>query len=229
MSDRATDLKTSHLGEGLQRSLMDLGNLDAEASQALIQKWEDEQKPIADVYEDLQGLAGDRLLVDKSPTYGMQLDTLKRTESLFENAKFIHLVRHPYAMIDSFVNLRMEKLIGMAEVNPHQVAEEIWTRSNQNILAFGQTVGDRYHQVSYETLVQNPQATLESICEFLEIPFEPEVLNPYAGDRLTDGVFQQSMSVGDPNFQQHSQVDPQLAHRWQQVKLPIHSRLRPLL
>ena len=41
---------------------------------------------------------------------------------------------------------------------------------------------------------------MEGLCEFLQIPFEDNLLQPYEGKRMTDGIHAQSMPIGDPNF-----------------------------
>ena len=222
MAERAKELSLSHLGEGLQRVLMDLKGLGARASQTLIQDLVNRALPVQQVYAMLQDLAGSRLLVDKSPTYAMSLETLGRAEELFEGAKYIHLVRHPYAAIDSFVRLRMDKLVGKGDANPYQVAETIWAKSNQNILEFCRRLGtpDRHHLVYYEDLVREPGPVMRQLCQFMEIPFESAVLKPYEGDRMTDGIHRQSASVGDPNFLKYNRIEQALGDAWQKVRLP---------
>ncbi|MEB3358629.1 MAG: hybrid fatty acyl-AMP ligase/type I polyketide synthase [Synechococcales bacterium] len=220
MGDRHHHLGQSHLGEGLQRSLMALKGLDAAASEAVVQDWVNRNLAIADVYAMLQDFAGDRLVVDKSPTYAMNPDVLHHAEAIFAGAKYVHLVRHPYAVIESFVRMRMDKLLGAAAANPYALAETIWAQSNQNILTFGEGLGTRYHPVRYEDLVREPQKILAQICDFLEIPFDPSLLDPYQGDRLTDGIHAKSLAVGDPNFQQHHQIEPDLADAWRTLELP---------
>ncbi|MGB7414874.1 MAG: alpha/beta fold hydrolase, partial [Thermosynechococcaceae cyanobacterium] len=221
MAERAKDLSLSNLGEGLQKVLMDLKGLGLKASQSLIQDLVQRSLPIQNVYAMLQDLAGSRLLIDKSPTYAMSLETLGRAEEIFTDAKYIHLVRHPYAMIESFVRMRMDKLIGSGDSNPYRVAEKIWTRSNQNVLQFAQTLGsDRHHLVHYEDLVNEPQKVMRSICTFLGVPFDPSVLQPYEGQRMTDGLHQQSLSLGDPNFLKHNRVEKALGDAWRRIRLP---------
>ncbi|MGF1495533.1 MAG: alpha/beta fold hydrolase [Elainellaceae cyanobacterium] len=221
MGDRHHHLGQSHLGEGLQRSLMALKGLDAAASEAMVQDWVERDVAIADVYALLQDLAGDRLLVDKSPTYAMNQDVLRHAEAIFADAKYVHLVRHPYPVVESFVRMRMDKLLGTAAANPYALAETIWTESNRNILDFAAGLDPRrYHRVCYEDLVRQPQEVLAATCDFLEIPFDPSLLSPYQGDRLTDGVHAKSLAVGDPNFQQHHQIEPDLADTWRTLDLP---------
>ncbi|MBV5260703.1 alpha/beta fold hydrolase [Synechococcus moorigangaii CMS01] len=221
MGDRQAELGLSHLGEGLQRALMDLENLSATESQQKVDQWVTENTSIAEIYAYLQQQAGNRLLIDKSPSYGSDRHILEHSEILFDNAKYIHLVRHPYAVIESFTRLRMDKLLGAEKQNPHGLAESIWAASNRNILGLGKTINaDQYLQVIYEDLVRDPRAVLTQICEFLGVDFNEALLDPYGGDRLTDGLHRQSMGVGDPNFLQHKGIDPHLAEKWRSIQLP---------
>lgn len=222
MRERQKELEASHLGEGLIRTLMDLKGISAEASQSLVNQWVEDNLSIAELYQILQNLGGDRLLVDKSPTYGMAKSTLLHAEILFSQAKYIHLVRHPYSVIESFARMRMDKLLSLNHANAYETAESIWWQSNHNIMEFLSEVNpDKVCQVFYEDLVTNPKAVMQTICQFLDVPFHESVLNPYEGDRMTEGVHSQSMSVGDPNFKTRKQIDPKLAQNWRQIQLPI--------
>jgi acyl transferase domain-containing protein/acyl-CoA synthetase (AMP-forming)/AMP-acid ligase II/pimeloyl-ACP methyl ester carboxylesterase/acyl carrier protein len=221
MAQRNEDLGVSQLGLGLQRAFMELKQIDATESQQLIDRLVTENLSIQDVYAMLQQLAGDRILVDKSPTYANNRETLERGEQLFKDAKYIHLVRHPYAVIESFARMRMDKLVGSVNSNPYQLGESIWNNSNQNTLEFFETIDPhRHHLVQYEELVTDPQKIMEGICEFLHIDFSPALLTPYQGDRMTDGIHDRSMSVGDPNFLKRDRIDAQLAQTWREIKLP---------
>ncbi|HEY9735750.1 MAG TPA: SDR family NAD(P)-dependent oxidoreductase, partial [Trichocoleus sp.] len=189
LGERHTALGGSYLEEGLQRALMELMQLDADAAQGLLAEWMDRNAPIQAIYDKLQQLAGNRLLVDKSPTYSLSLAALQRAEQLFENAKFIHLVRHPYAVIDSFAKNRMHKIFNLEPENPYRLAEQVWDVSNRNIQTFLQTVDpQRQHVLRYEDLVSSPEDAMRRLCTFLELPFDPAVLTPYEGKRMTDGV-----------------------------------------
>ena len=221
MQQRQEELGISHLGEGLQRAFMELKGIDAQASQELVDNIIQENLSVEEVYQMLQKLAGDRLLVDKSPTYANSRETLERAEEIFSNAKYIHLVRHPYAVIESFARMRMDKLIGAKNSHPYQLAESIWTNSNQNVLDLQQIIdSDRLLLVQYEELVTQPRQVMERVCDFLAIPFDEAVLQPYQGDRMTDGVHSNSMSLGDPNFLNHQTIDAQLGEAWREIKLP---------
>ena len=90
MAEREQELGVSQLGEGLKRALMALKNIDADQSQKLVQQLIRENRSVAEVYQQLQQLAGDRLLIDKSPTYASNRDTLDKAEAIFDGAKYIH-------------------------------------------------------------------------------------------------------------------------------------------
>ncbi|MEL6494606.1 MAG: type I polyketide synthase [Cyanobacteria bacterium J06623_7] len=223
MTAREEELGVSQLGEGLKRTLMALKNIDVAASNEIVEELIANNATVKEVYQQLQQLAGDRLLIDKSPTYASNRETLERAETMFAGAKYIHLVRHPYAAIESFARMRMDKLVSSGDADPYQLAELIWRDSNQNILSLAEDIDpERYRLVYYEDLVRRPQQVLSSICQFLEVPFDRAVLTPYQGERMTDGVRDNAMSLGDPNFLQHRTIDAQLADTWKAIELPNH-------
>lgn len=169
----------------------------------------------------MQALAGSRLVVDKSPMYARDLAILDRAEELFEGARYLCLVRHPYAVIESFVRKRMGKLVGAGDADPHALAERVWLESNTHLLAFSRRVPhDRAHWIRYEDLVRDPARVMRHACDFLRIAFDPALLSPYAGNRMTDGVHPQSVAIGDPDFLEHTGIEGQLAERWRDVRLP---------
>ncbi len=136
MVEREEELGVSQLGEGLKRAFMALKDISAEESQFLVEGLIEENLSVAQVYQMLQQLAGERLLLDKSPTYASNRETLDKAESIFDSAKYIHLVRHPYSVIESFTRMRMDKLVGSGDSDPYEMAELIWRNSNQNIINF---------------------------------------------------------------------------------------------
>jgi acyl transferase domain-containing protein/SAM-dependent methyltransferase/aryl carrier-like protein/dienelactone hydrolase len=220
MGERQQGLGLTYMGEGLQRSLMELRSLDATAARALVEKLIQEDTPIGEVYGLLQEAAGGRLLVDKTPTYASSLETLQRAEELFDRPRYIFLTRHPYAVIESFTRMRMDKLVDAGKADPLTVAEAVWATTNGNVLHFFEDVeGDRCFRLAYEDLVCDPTAEMTRLCSFLGIPFDPAVLTPYEGRRMTDGVHAQSLGLNDPNFLQHDRIDTSLGEAWKTVRL----------
>src|SRR5262249_31497398 len=106
MKERREKLGSSYLTEGLQRALIELGGLDAAESKREVERLEKEDASVQSVYELLQGKSAPRKLIDKSPTYASDFGALQRAEMMFQGAKYIHLVRHPYSVIESFVRMR---------------------------------------------------------------------------------------------------------------------------
>jgi hypothetical protein len=211
------------LWNGLQETLMALLQINADESAALIDEMEDEDLWIYEVYAFLQSHLGDRTLVDKSPDYGRRLKTLQRAETIFRGAKYIHLIRHPYAVIESCVknlpNIFGEKLGGKPG-NPYDLAEEGWRLNHQNILTFAtQLQPEQYHALYYEELVRQPEQEMRRLCQFLEIPFTSNLINPYEGQRMTKGVDSDS-SIGDPKFITFNTINPSRAEAWRQIRLP---------
>jgi myxalamid-type polyketide synthase MxaE and MxaD len=221
MQERDEELGLTYLGEGLQRAFMSLMQVDAEESAALIQDLTSRNASVQEVYAKLQDLAGPRLLIDKSPSYGASSATLERAEALFEGNKYIHLVRHPYAMIESAVRIRLHKLLSAGEVDPYAFAEQIWTLINGNVLDFIRQIdAQRGLLVRYEDLVSQPTSVTQHVCEFLGIPFDQALVKPYEGKRMTDGVHGVSWGVGDPNFLKRDRIESALGDAWRDIVLP---------
>lgn len=215
------ELDRSYLQEGLQRAIMELRQCDAAASQEILQSWIAEDLPIQEVYARLQEMAAPRLLVDKSPSYAGDIGVLRRAKTFFPEAKYVCLVRHPYAAIESFVRNRMHKLMGVGSGDQFELAERVWVEANQNMLDFLREVDPhRHHTVRYEDLARHPKQTTDGICAFLGIPPDPAVLHPYEGQRMTDGVHGRSLAIGDPNFLNHDRIEADLADVWKKIILP---------
>ena len=207
--------------QGLQWTLSELMGVDGDTAKAFMDDLIADNTPIEDVYDKLQHLVQPRVLIDKSPSYGMSLTTLRRAEDLFSGAKYVHLVRHPYSMIESFVRIRLDRLFapviyGTEDVDPHVVAEKVWVTCNGNVRALLEQVDPaRHHTIRYEDLVSNPEQTMRRLCDFLEIPFDRSVIQPYDDkrERMITGI-------GDPNILQHDNVDAQLGEVWRKIRLP---------
>ncbi len=205
----------SFLGEGLPRALVELKSCPPGEAVGLVNSWIEERRTTPEVYRSLASLAGGRLVIDKSPSYGENLDALKRSRIWFPDAKYILLVRHPLAVMESFVRNRFDKLLQRPGTDPWNAAEEVWLRTNRNLVAFRESLPpDRWVEVRYEDLVAAPQVIATRLCEFLGVPFEAALLKPYDGQRMTDGLHSVSISIGDPNFQSHQEIDPALSEGW---------------
>jgi hypothetical protein len=120
-------------------------------------------------------------------------------------------------MIRSFESARLDQIFIRNDHNyaSRQLAELIWVVCQQNILEFlGNVPATRRMQITFEELTQSPEKTLEEICSFLKLDFEPAMAEPYRGDRMTTGLHSGSRMLGDVRFYEHKRVEPGVADAW---------------
>jgi hypothetical protein len=109
--------------------------------------------------------SGKSLLVEKTPSNVFAVDRLK---TCWPDARFIYLLRHPLASAQSWHE-------SDPETRPMSLA-------TQHVLKYTKAVEDarRTHPglvVRYEDLIAEPEAETRRICEFLEVPWEADMLD----------------------------------------------------
>ena len=197
---------------GLKETLAQLERLTPEQAQRRTEQLEADDVAIQKVYRLLQDLIEGRLLVDKSPSYAMCPAWLLRAEHMFEGAKYLHLIRHPYAVIESFVRMRFHGHLignhfGTWDDNPWLYAEKGWAVAHRNTLKFFQDIDPNRHcQVYFEDLVSQPGSVMKQVCDFLNVPFDDRVLAPNESEPLTE--------PGDAYLRSRGRIDPLLATAW---------------
>jgi amino acid adenylation domain-containing protein len=223
LAERREELtgKYSFWLEGTIRALMEIKGCGMEEARAVMEECEEQNLSVPQFYGLLQAWIGNRRLVDKTPSYALDQQVLQRAERTFEGALYVHLLRHPYGMIRSFEEAKLEQVFFRHEhpFTRRELAELIWLISQQNILNFLKDVpAERQHQLRFEELVNNPQETLEKLCAFLGLKFQPEMVEPYKHKekRMTDGIHPLSRMLGDVKFHQHSAIDARVAERWKE-------------
>lgn len=150
-------------------------------------RWRSWETPIADVraqiggraripyteaveaaYETFARARGKSRFGDKTPRYIEELPLLAR---LWPRAKFVHLVRDGREVALSF---------GDVPFGPKTVARAaaLWNERVVHGMESGRPLGpDRYREMHYEDLVENPREEVESLCRFLEVDFDPVMLD----------------------------------------------------
>ncbi|HEX3126564.1 MAG TPA: amino acid adenylation domain-containing protein, partial [Thermoanaerobaculia bacterium] len=211
--------------EGLVRAVMEIRGCGPDEAAAVTEGWERDGWPVQRAYRQLQEWLGDRILVDKTPSYAFNPGVLRRAEAGFDGALYVHLVRHPGGMIRSFDEAKLDRIFFR---RPHpftrrELAELLWLISQENILRFLEDIPEeRRHAVRFEDLLRDPEPVLRGLCNFLGLDFEPAMLRPYDGRRMTDGLRAESRMLGDVKFHTHSGIDAGVAERWRE-ELPEES------
>ncbi|MGB0931362.1 MAG: sulfotransferase family protein, partial [Chitinophagales bacterium] len=209
--------------EGLIRTVMELKGCDAEQAKFSIFQCEQQGRKTFEMYRLLQHWIGDKTLVDKSPSYSMDFNILQQAAQQFgDKAIFIHLVRHPYSMIQSFAKMRMNQV---AYLKPHsynarETGELTWTHSHQNIDKFLQTIPqNRQYRLHFEYLVQNPERHIREMCEQIGLSFHKNMIRPYdnINSKMVTGLYKDSKAMGDPKLLQQRGINPKLADSWRGV------------
>jgi len=112
---------------------------------------------------------------DKTPGYSLELRLLGR---LFPSARFINIVRDGRDVALSFIEMgATSRLVDVATA---------WATRVRKARADGIALGrDRYVEVRYEDLIEDPTRIVEQVCSHVDLDFRPEMLEYYKGiDRL---------------------------------------------
>lgn len=103
---------------------------------------------------------------DKSPNLEFYFNDM---ELLMPKAKMLHIVRDGRAVAYSMSTRSSRNLL---------LSAQKWVDGNIQALVNQEIAGkERYKIIHYETLLKEPEETLRSVCEFLNIPFDLSVLN----------------------------------------------------
>jgi hypothetical protein len=118
--------------------------------------------------EDYRQKQGKERWAEKSPTYTMDLPLI---DDLFPESQVIHLIRDGRDVLASVQNRwGYRKAVQFA-------AAGTWKKHVEKARTFGQFAGEeRYTEVRYEQLVQDPEQTLRKVFDFLDEPWDPVVL-----------------------------------------------------
>jgi protein-tyrosine sulfotransferase len=126
---------------------------------------------------------------EKNPQYILFIDTLLK---IFPQARFVHIVREPRDNIYSH-------LISFNEKNTIFRAYQ-WVAFNSIIEEAKKRLQGRFFSLKYEELVNETEKNMRGLCDFLHIPFMPEITQnrpPEAleGDSLKGELMEQARVI----------------------------------
>ncbi len=134
------------------------------------------------------------LAAQSKPLWGIKspsvVDAMETVFSFFPHARFIHIVRDGRDVVCSLRNhpkYRNENgnRVPTGIINPWDLCVDRWVRSTNRGLAFrGKS---NYYEIRYESLVEEPESTIKSLLDWLELPFHPEILNHHQR-KMEEGV-----------------------------------------
>lgn len=119
------------------------------------------------VYAAYAARAGKTTWGDKTPRYVEQIPLL---DKLFPQSRFVHLVRDGRDVALSYANVPF---------GPKTVAKAaaLWARRVRMGTEEGRRLGSsRYLELRYEDLVDEPEATVSGLCDFLGVAFAPQMM-----------------------------------------------------
>jgi Sulfotransferase family len=133
---------------------------------------------------DLYGLAqGKSLVGDKTPRYVRRIATL---HALWPHARFVHIIRDGRDVCMSILNWKKaERALGRFstwEEDPITTAAVWWEWHVRLGREDGGSLAPQlYHEVRYETLVSEPAKECETLCDFLDLPYDDAMLKFHEG------------------------------------------------
>ncbi len=143
-------------------------NLNAEEVRALCQAgqktWETILLALLTLYAEKHQA---QRVGEKSPGHLRYLGLLK---DRFPQAKFIHVIRDPRAVVLSLIKAPF----ATSHIGPKI---QRWQLAIDTHLKYADALGpERYMLVKYEDLVRDPESALRRVCQFLDLAFSPEML-----------------------------------------------------
>lgn len=127
---------------------------------------------------------------DKNPVYTIFANRFRK---IFPDAKFICIFRDYRDNFISIKNLAEKDMAIEAPSVPLQVSR--WRFVTKKFLKLKKRFPEKYYILKYEDLVTNQEKSFKSLCEFLQIPFDPSVFDFYAKKEETVEVY------GSPRYE----------------------------
>jgi tetratricopeptide (TPR) repeat protein len=201
----------SKLPEGYPQALATLGSEQLQTLRA--QYFEELDKHVG---------VGDstHLVIDKLPLNLVHAGMLYR---VFPDAKFIFAKRHPCdAVLSGFMrefslNEGMVHLLNLTDAaNLYCEAMALWRATNESLPL-------QVHEITYETLVHDPEPELRALLEFLELDWEQQILQQ-------DATALSRSDMATPSYRQVSEpIHQRAAWRWQHYRQELSPVLTSLL
>jgi hypothetical protein len=142
---------------------------------------------------------------EKTPNHVLYLPTL---HDFFPDARFIHLVRDPRAVVNSWRSVPWSSGRAWRDA-------EVWVEYVAAGRAAGSLLGEALQVVHFETLVRAPEQTLRRVCAHLALDYDPAMQAFHERTPQTVNVEREPWKANATQ-----PIDPSVAEQWRSALTP---------
>jgi polyhydroxyalkanoate synthesis regulator phasin len=154
--------------------------------------------------------------VDGTPEYSLHIHGLRK---LFPQALFIHIVRDVESVVRSMLNFH--RVAGTQLVRNEEQAYNYWLRMVDACLKAEQSYGPRVmYRLQYANLIDNPEAAIRSLLDFVGEPYSVNCLAPLA-QRINSSNVPGDFNSEDPS------TDPKVVDAARRLYAEIQKNPQP--
>lgn len=143
--------------------------------------------------------SGCRYFVDKTPRYHLIAENILEA---FDQAKFVFLWRNPLAVVASVI-----ESWGKGKWNVYRFHIDLYNGYRNLVNAF-RKYRDRVWGLKYEELIENPVENMKGVFDYLDLSFDPRILQNFTDVRLEG-------RMGDRSFYDTVSRDP--LYKWKET------------
>ncbi|WP_158295107.1 sulfotransferase family protein [Halorubrum sp. ASP1] len=125
------------------------------------------------LYAEYADVTDSSAWVSKDPSIW---DYIEELREYYDDIKIVYLVRDARDVVLSFKNSNA------GQYHPYFNAQRWAAEQGRGQELLDSELGESMFQLQYEQLLQNPESVVESLCEFLELEYAPEMLYYYDTD-----------------------------------------------
>lgn len=159
------------------------------------------------------------LIIDKMPLRILDAAFIRR---LLPRATFVLALRHPCDLVISNYMQLFEATDTLIHTTTLEGTVRLYDAVMKAWEAIAPTVADRLTRIRYEDLVANPETELQRICEFLDLSWDPDLVD-------TRRRTQERGRIRTPSYQQVSEdVYQRAAGRWRRYRKHLEPYMQTL-
>lgn len=152
-------------------------------------------------YDPTKGKEGSIVFVDKNPIYSILYQKLI---SSHKSSKVIHLIRDPRGVINGQIySFNRKDVFALGH---------LWNSRNKKIEKISKDLKIDYFLVRFEDLVNKPEETIKSLCDFLEVEYSEKTLN--YNKRAEKFFSKQTKHYSNKHFSTQKPLNKDISEKW---------------